>query len=133
MTGASTYYLLLLLGFLLLMLGLGVWVARKTEGGEDFLVAAVLGKFWPRVTWQGGIACMVGGSATALAITASAPWTEFWGNPVVPSLLAALLAGVAVSLLTPRRDVVEEEAMQRLSEDRSAVEANPRAGARGNE
>ena len=40
---------------------------------------------------------------------------------------------MAVSLLTPRRDVAEEEAMRRIGEDRSAVEADPRAGARGNE
>jgi len=98
---------------------------------SGLFVAAVLGKFWPRATWQGGIACMVGGSATALAINASESWTGFWGNPVIPSLLAALLAGVAVSLLTPRRDVTEEEALRRLGEERSPVEAEPGAGSLG--
>jgi len=29
----------MLFGFLVLMLGLSVWVARRTEGGEDFLLA----------------------------------------------------------------------------------------------
>ena len=38
MTEANTCYLLVLLGFLVPMLGLGVWVARRTEGGEDFLL-----------------------------------------------------------------------------------------------
>ena len=98
---------------------------------SGLFVAALLGKFWPRATWQGGIACMAVGSAAALAVTASESWTAFWGNPVIPSLLAALLAGVVVSLVTPRRDVAEEEALRRLGEERSPVEAEPRAGDRG--
>lgn len=70
---------------------------------------------------------MVAGSATALAVTWNASWTAFWGNPVIPSLLAALLAGVVVSFLAPRRDIAEEEALRRFGDERSTVEAEPGA------
>ncbi|MFI6579152.1 sodium:solute symporter family protein [Nocardiopsis sp. NPDC050513] len=86
------------------------------------LVAAVLGKFWPRATWQGGIAAMAGGSAAALVVNNVDAYSAFWGNAVLPSLGAALVAGVVVSLLTPRTRVTREEALRRLAEERSALD-----------
>lgn len=83
------------------------------------LVASLLGRFWRRATWQGGLAAMVGGSAAALAVNGVGAWTEFWGNPVFPSMAAALVCGVAVSLVTPRTRVTREEALERLAEERA--------------
>ncbi|WP_046468425.1 sodium:solute symporter family protein [Allosalinactinospora lopnorensis] len=93
------------------------------------LVAAVLGKFWPRATWQGGLAAMVGGSATALTVNGVESWTEFWGNPVIPSLAVALAAGVAVTLLTPPQRITREEALQRLAAERAEVDVGTRVRA----
>jgi SSS family solute:Na+ symporter len=86
------------------------------------LIAAVLGKFWRRATWQGGIAAMVGGSMAALAVNASDSWSAFWGNPVLPSLIAATVSGVAVSLITPRQQVSREEALHRLAAERAELD-----------
>ena len=86
------------------------------------LVASLLGKFWPRATWQGGLASLIGGSAMALVVHNVSAWTEFWGNPVIPSMLAALVAGVVVSLATPRRSVSHEEALRLLAEERAELD-----------
>ncbi|GAA3724481.1 SSS family solute:Na+ symporter [Spinactinospora alkalitolerans] len=90
------------------------------------LVASVLGKFWPRATWQGGLAAMIGGSAMALAVENIASWSGFWGNPVIPSLLTALAAGVLVSLLTPRRRISGDEALRLLAEERATLDVGTR-------
>ncbi|WP_017615138.1 sodium:solute symporter family protein [Nocardiopsis salina] len=86
------------------------------------LVASILGKFWPRATWQGGLASLVGGSATALLVHNIPAWGDFWGNPVIPSMLAALAAGIVVSLVTPRRAVSHEEALRLLAEERAELD-----------
>lgn len=86
------------------------------------LVASLLGKFWSRATWQGGIASMLGGSVAALVVNNVESFTAFWGNAVIPSLLAALVAGVVVSLVTPRTQVSKEEALRRLAEERASLE-----------
>lgn len=86
------------------------------------LVAALLGKFWPRATWQGCIASMLAGSAVAIWINASESLTAFWGNPVIPSLAGALVAGVLVSLVTPRQTISKEEALRILEEERAQMD-----------
>ncbi|GHD22920.1 sodium:solute symporter family protein [Nocardiopsis kunsanensis] len=90
------------------------------------LVASLLGKFWPRATWQGGLAALIGGSAMALAVHNVSAWTDFWGNPVIPSMLTALVAGVVVSLATPRRSVSHEEALRLLAEERAELDVGTR-------
>ncbi|HEX2177876.1 MAG TPA: sodium:solute symporter family protein [Nocardioidaceae bacterium] len=86
------------------------------------LIAALLGKFWPRATWQGCLASLAGGSGAALLVNFNDEWTAFWGNPVIPSLLTALAAGVLVSLATPRNTVSSQEALRRLDEDRATLD-----------
>ena len=97
------------------------------------LVASLLGKFWPRATWQGGVAAMLGGSAAALVVNGVGAFTEFWGNAVIPSLVVALVAGVVVSLVTPRTPISKEEALRRLTEERSALEVGGKLRAGGND
>lgn len=95
------------------------------------LVASLLGKFWPRATWQGCLASLAGGSGAALAVTFVGEWAAYWGNPVIPSLVVALVAGVVVSLVTPRTTVSSEEALRRLDEERAQLDVGTevRAGA----
>lgn len=86
------------------------------------LVAAVLGKFWKRATWQGGLAAIAGGAGAAIVVNTSESLTEFWGNPVIPSLTVALIAGILVSLVTPRQQVSREEALHRLAVERAELD-----------
>ncbi|GGK06385.1 hypothetical protein GCM10007063_31160 [Lentibacillus kapialis] len=83
------------------------------------LVAALLGKYWPRATWQGGIAALIGGSGTSISVMLNNELSEFWGNPVIPSLIVSLLAGVIISYLTPKKTISREEALKKLEEERT--------------
>lgn len=85
-------------------------------------VAALLGKFWTRATWQGGIASILGGSGTAVFVLLNDSLISTFGNPVLPSLGAALIAGVIVSLITPRNQVTDEEALRILDKERSIMD-----------
>src|SRR5699024_5458657 len=86
------------------------------------LVASVMGRFWRRATWQGGMAAIIGGSATALIVQAVPAWIGFWDNPVIPSLVVAAISGVVVSLVTPPERVSDEEALAILAEERSQID-----------
>lgn len=85
-------------------------------------VASVLGRFWSRATWQGGMAAIVAGSATSLTVQANDTWIEFWGGPVFPSLAVATAACVLVSLITPRSQVSEQEALDQLAAERAQID-----------
>ena len=86
------------------------------------LVASLLGRFWPRATWQGGVSAMAAGSVAALVVNNVDSYAAFWGNAVLPSLAAALVAGVVVSLLTPRNRVSDAEALRVLAEERAELD-----------
>jgi SSS family solute:Na+ symporter len=88
-------------------------------------VCGMLGRFWPRYNWQGAIASLVVASATSLAIIADDDWSAYWGNPSIPAVVLAVLAGVAVSLLTPASRRNEQEALAVISEERERMEAVP--------
>lgn len=96
-------------------------------------VAALLGKFWSRVTWQGGVASIVGGAAAALVVQFNESLTSFWGNPVIPSLVVALAAGVVVSLITPVSDMSAEQTLKILDEEREAFDAKEELTVGGSE
>lgn len=85
---------------------------------SGLLVASLLGKFWPRATWQGGIASIVGGSIVSFIILFNPDLKAFWGNPVLPSLVGALVLGIVVSLATPKNNVSSEEALKILEMER---------------
>lgn len=58
----------------------------------------LLGRFWPRYTWQGALASLLGGSVTSIGVMFAG--NEFWGNPIIPAVTTAVLLGIVVSLLT---------------------------------
>ncbi|WP_462380928.1 sodium:solute symporter family protein [Pseudomonas sp. Marseille-QA0892] len=90
---------------------------------SGMFVCAILGKFWSRYNWQGAIATLIAASATSLSIIASPSWTAFWGNPSIPAVIAALVAGVVVSLLTPRNETTPEDALARVTQERVEMDA----------
>lgn len=89
---------------------------------SGMFVCGMLGKFWKRYNWQGALATLLGASVVSFVIMLNADYTAFWGNPVIPSCLFALVAGIAVSLVTPANNVTAEMAKTILDEERALME-----------
>ena len=58
----------------------------------------LLGRFWSRYNWQGALASLLAGSVTSIVVMIAS--NEFWGNPIIPAVSAALACGIIVALLT---------------------------------
>lgn len=86
-------------------------------------VCGVLGRFWPRYNWQGAIGSLLGGALTSLTMIVTGT-DAAWGNPIIPSVGAALIAGVVLSLLTPPQALTPEQALERLDFEREQMESN---------
>ncbi len=80
----------------------------------------LLGRFWPRYNWQGAIASLLGGALASVVIMGA--FMEYWGNPIIPAVIAALGAGVLVSLLTPAQSLTPEQALAELEQERLLME-----------
>jgi SSS family solute:Na+ symporter len=85
-------------------------------------VTALLGRFWRRATWQGAVAALFSGSITSFAVMASPQLSEFLGNPILASLGGATMFHVIVSLLTPSNTLSAEEALERINNERKAMD-----------
>lgn len=86
-------------------------------------VALLLGRFWKRVTWQGGIAAMSGGivfGINYLLVGAFKDWvTEVFKGPALPATIVAFVCAVIVSLITPPSHHTEEERVALVMQERS--------------
>ncbi|WP_040982534.1 sodium:solute symporter family protein [Oceanobacillus jeddahense] len=89
---------------------------------SGLLVTALLGKYWSRATWQGGIAAIIAGSVTSFTVMLNKDLSEFWGNPVIPSLFVSLLTCIIISYLTPKQTISKEEALKKLEDERMIFE-----------
>ena len=85
-------------------------------------VVGLLGRVWPRYNAAGAIASLLGASATALLFQFQESWTEYWGNPVIPSLSISIGIGVLVSLVTRPDRISNAQAIQILSNERGQME-----------
>lgn len=87
----------------------------------------ILGKYWKRVTWQGGMACIFCGTVFGLLYLFVSPFrgviTGIFTGPAIPVSIVALLAGIIVSLATPKEAVSEEEALRLVLESREQTKA----------
>ncbi|MFM9269781.1 sodium:solute symporter family protein [Halomonas elongata] len=122
---------------LVVTIGLALTFALASDNVIDYIttmistvlaglfVCGLLGRFWPRYNWQGAVASLVTASATSLAVTAHAGWSEFWGNPSIPSVLLAIGGGVLVSLLTRAPRTTPEQALAILDQERRRMEEAP--------
>ncbi len=90
---------------------------------SGMFVCVMMGKYWPRANWQGGLATLVGGAAASIIIMYVPHWDAYWGNPVIPSMVISALAGIVVSLLTPPNKVSAEVAAQILADERHQMES----------
>lgn len=89
---------------------------------SGMFVCVIMGKYWSRATWQGGLATLIGGAICSIVVMNVEEWVKFWGNPIIPSVLSATIAGVLVSLLTSRNTISDDEALTILAEEREAME-----------
>lgn len=89
---------------------------------SGLFVCSLMGKYWKRANWQGGIGALVGGAVASITVIQIEAWNQFWGNPVIPSILFASLLGIIVSLLFPSNQVSDAEALAILTEERQEME-----------
>src|SRR5690606_29726198 len=82
---------------------------------SGMFACGVLGKFWSRYTWQGAIASLAGASATSYAVILTPTAKTALGNPIVPSVGDAALAGIRVAVLEPRNKAYPAAAPARPS------------------
>ena len=95
---------------------------------SGLLVASILGKFWPRANWQGGLASLISGSVISILILTHSSWQAYWGNPILPSLIGAFIVGVIVTLITPKNKISKEEALKILEAERALVDEGTVSG-----
>lgn len=85
-------------------------------------VAMLLGRFWKRVNWQGGLACI--GSGTLLGVLILVlPSFKNWinatmGGPAVPATIVSLVFGIVVSLMFPADTTPEDVRLKHVMDDR---------------
>ncbi|GBU10066.1 proline:sodium symporter [Gammaproteobacteria bacterium] len=65
-------------------------------------ICIIMGRFWKRATWQGGLAAIFGGSFTSIAVIYISVLGNLLGHPAVPALLMAIICGIIVSLCTKK-------------------------------
>ncbi len=122
--------------FLVLVIGLALLFALTSNDIISYItkmismimsgmfICSLLGRFWTRFNWQGALAALIGGAGASLVVLANDSWLSFWGNPVVPSVLASLSCAVVVTLLTPASKMSREEALETITRER---ESQPQA------
>ena len=87
---------------------------------SGMFVCCMFGRFWKRCTWQGGVAAMITGSATAIIIVFNPEWKAIYGGVTIPSVVISTVFCILVSLLTPANTVSDEEALASLEKEREA-------------
>lgn len=85
-------------------------------------VASLLGKYWSRSNWQGGLASMISGSVISIIILNVESLESFFGNPIIPAIVGALVFGVIVTLITPEGTRTKEESLKILDEERAIMD-----------
>ncbi|MDA0350382.1 MAG: sodium:solute symporter family protein, partial [Verrucomicrobia bacterium] len=85
---------------------------------SGMFVCCIFGKFWKRSTWQGGVAALVTGSATAIIVIFVPAWKAMFGGVTIPSVVVSSICCVGVSLLTPPNAISDEEALASLEKER---------------
>jgi SSS family solute:Na+ symporter len=90
---------------------------------SGMFVAALLGRFWKRATWQGGLSAYLGGAACSILFLFQPEWKIFWGNSSIPSVICATLCCICVSTCTPQNNITNEEALDTLKKERDLIES----------
>ncbi len=89
---------------------------------SGLFVCGLLGKYWQRFNRYGALTALVAGSITSLLVIFNEALTSDLGNPILPSVIAGFVFGVAAALVTPASSVSQEEAQAILERQRNDVE-----------
>ncbi len=89
---------------------------------SGLFVCGLLGKYWSRFNRYGALTALAAGSVTSVIVISSDALTSAFGNPILPSVAAALLLGVLTSLVTPASSVSPQDALAILERQRSKVD-----------
>ncbi len=85
-------------------------------------MAMILGKFFKRANWRGGLACILSGTIFGCLILFIPSFKDMinaaCGGPAIPAALISLVFGIVVSLITPEDKTPEEERLARVFADR---------------
>jgi SSS family solute:Na+ symporter len=81
---------------------------------SGLFVCGLLGRFWARYNWQGALASLISASLTSIGILLNPDWLAFWGNPILPSVVISVSAGLITCSLTPANTISEEEALDKI-------------------
>ena len=85
-------------------------------------IVIVLGRFWKRATWQGGVAALATASVVSLIVIFVPSQKEFWVKPIIPATLGGLIAEIVVSLLTPPNNRSFEEIVEVMAKQRQQLD-----------
>jgi len=85
-------------------------------------VIILLGRFWKRATWQGGVAALASAAIVSLVVIFVPGQAKFWARPIIPATLAGLIAEVVVSLLTPPNKRSFQEVAAAMTRERLAID-----------
>lgn len=89
---------------------------------SGLFVCTIMGKYWKRANWQGGVAALVAGAVASICIIQVDSWNNYWGNPVLPAIIFASLLGIIFSLIFPPNQVADEVALRILADERQEME-----------
>lgn len=88
-------------------------------------VIIVVGRFWPRATWQGAMAALITTPLVSLTIKVGHLQTGLWNDPVILATAAGFLAHFAISVMTPANERAFEEVARAMTQERRAIEGDP--------
>lgn len=85
-------------------------------------IAMILGKFYKRANWQGGLACILSGTVFGCLILFIPAFKNavnaLCGGPAIPAAIISLVFGIVVSMITPEDTTPEKERLERVFADR---------------
>jgi SSS family solute:Na+ symporter len=119
-----------LVGAFLISTVLALYAGNIVDFVVDFLsvtmsglaVIILLGRFWKRATWQGGVAALTSAPIVSLVVIFVPGQAELWVEPIIPATLAGLVAHVVVSLMTPANKLGFEEVTSVMMKQRRAID-----------
>jgi SSS family solute:Na+ symporter len=85
-------------------------------------VIIILGRFWKRSTWQGGVSGLITTFIVSLIVMFVPAITEFWVRPIIPATLAGIFVQIIVSLITPPKKLSFEEVVIKMTKEREGID-----------